>query len=317
MKVIAKTKYNDIARVYVAESGEQSLFGEQKLVEFVESVQPPIPKEEKWVLIVSTLFGCPVKCKFCDSGGFYNGKLSKDDIFAQIDYLIKQSFPDRKVPVKKFKIQFARMGEPAFNESVLDVLEEFHERYNAPGFLPSISTIAPKGCDDFFERMLEIKNRLYRNNFQLQFSIHSTNEAQRNELMPVKKMSFSEIAEYGEYFYNKGNRKITLNFALSDESEMDSEVLGKYFDPRVFIIKLTPVNPTYKARDNNINSSFDIRILHADKIEALEKAGYDVIISIGELEENNIGSNCGQHIMNFMNENKSMANSYTYELEKC
>ena len=44
MRVIAKTGNPEIATVYLAEMGPA------KYVEFVESVQPPIPRSKKWVL---------------------------------------------------------------------------------------------------------------------------------------------------------------------------------------------------------------------------------------------------------------------------
>ena len=101
MKVIARAGREDIAMVYVAETE----YG--KSIEFVESIQPPLPRDEKWVLIVSTLYGCPVSCRFCDAGSCFQGKISKKDILSQIDYLIKKRYPDRKVPIKNFKIQFS------------------------------------------------------------------------------------------------------------------------------------------------------------------------------------------------------------------
>ena len=165
MKILAKTGTDEIAMVYMAEMDNGNL------IEFVESVQPPISREKKWVLIVSILYGCPVGCRFCDAGEHYLVKLSKNEILSQIDFLIENRFPERKVPVEKFKIQFARMGDPAFNQNVLDVLEELPERYDAPGLLPTISTIAPGGTDTFFERLSDIKKTLYKDMFQLQFSI--------------------------------------------------------------------------------------------------------------------------------------------------
>jgi len=107
MKIIAKTGKESIATVYIAETEDG------KLIEFVESVQPPIPRQKKWVLTLSTLYGCPVGCRFCDAGNYYEGKLSLNDIMSQIDYLIVSRFPHREVSVHKFKIQFARMGEPS------------------------------------------------------------------------------------------------------------------------------------------------------------------------------------------------------------
>ena len=170
MNIIGKTGRDDIATVYLAD------FGNTSFVEFVESIQPPIPREEKWVLIVSTLFGCPVKCPICDAGGWYKGKLSKKEILSQIDYMILKRFPNRVVDVNKFKIQFARMGEPAFNMAVISVLKELPSLYEAKGLMPCISTVAPMGCGAFFNELLEVKEALYKNSFQLQFSIHSTDE---------------------------------------------------------------------------------------------------------------------------------------------
>ncbi len=146
MNIIASTGKEEVAIVYIAE------FGEGKRIELVESLQPPIPREEKWVLLVSSMFGCPVECIMCDAGGTYHGKLTKDEFFAQIDYLVYKRFPDGDVPSRQFKIQFARMGEPSLNPAVLDVLEELPQRYVAPGLMPSISTVAPCGTDRFFRR---------------------------------------------------------------------------------------------------------------------------------------------------------------------
>ena len=79
MKVIAKTGNDELASVYIAEAGNG------KLIEFVESVPPPYTRGEKWVLIISTLYGCPAKCKFCDAGNFYSGKPTKEELLFQVD----------------------------------------------------------------------------------------------------------------------------------------------------------------------------------------------------------------------------------------
>ena len=139
MKILGSAGREDVAIVYIAE------FEAGELVEFVEAVQPPIAREDKWVLLVSTLYGCPVECAICDAGGFYHGKSPKDKILAQIDFMVRKRYPSRVIPCRQFKIQFARVGEPSFNPQVLDVLETLPERYDAPGLMPSLSTIAPIG----------------------------------------------------------------------------------------------------------------------------------------------------------------------------
>jgi 23S rRNA (adenine2503-C2)-methyltransferase len=313
MKIIASTGREDVAMVYIADVRDGHL------LECVESVQPPLPREKKWVLLVSTMFGCPVGCMMCDAGGHYQGKPTKEEIFSQIDYLVSKRYPDRNISAAQFKIQFARMGEPSLNDSVLDVLDELPDRYNAPGLMPSISTIAPKGTQAFFERLLKIKNEKYSGgHFQFQFSIHTTDKKLRDQLIPIKKWGFAEMAEYGDRFYNEGDRKVTLNFALAQDVPVDPEVLLKHFDPARFLIKITPLNPTYRATENKLTTYIDP--FNENKVykvvSSLEEAGYQVIVSIGEVEENYIGSNCGQYIKRHLSTSGSISDGYTYDLQE-
>lgn len=313
MKIIASAGREDVAMVYVVDVRDGHL------VECVESVQPPIPREEKWVLLVSTMFGCPIGCMMCDAGGHYQGKPTKEEIFSQIDYLVSKRYPDRNITPAQFKIQFARMGEPSLNPSVLDVLEELPKRYNAPGLMPSISTVAPKGTEAFFERLLSIKNEKYSGgHFQFQFSIHSTDDRLRDELIPVKKWSFDEMAAYGDRFYQNGDRKVSLNFALAQDVPVNPEVLLKYFNPDRFLIKITPLNPTYRASENKLATyidPYDENKIYS-VVSSLEAAGYQVIVSIGEVEENYIGSNCGQYIKRHLSASGSLDDGYTYDLQE-
>ncbi|MCK4718835.1 MAG: radical SAM protein [Thermoplasmata archaeon] len=341
MEIIDVIGTEELAKVYVASMGED------RLVEFVESRQPPYTWEEKWVLIVSPSFGCPVGCPMCDAGGDYRGQLTKEEILEQIDHLVTRRYPDGHVPVPKFKIQFARMGEPSLNPAVLDVLEELPKRYHAPGLIPSISTVAPKGTEAFFDRLKEIKDRLYPNGmFQLQFSIHTTDPNERDTVIPCKKWSLEKIAKYGENFVEKGkgtmereeegengggsgmkeegekgrrtmdngrkegegsegerkDRKVTLNFAVMEGQIIDPSALRKIFHPDTFLIKITPLNPTERGKEGGLSTGFDPKDPHSASgfVDAFQSQGYDVILSIGELEENNIGSNCGQYVQRIL-----------------
>lgn len=311
MNIVASTGRDDIAVVYIAE------LSKGRMVEFVESVQPPLPREKKWVLLVSTMFGCPVGCMMCDAGGTYQGKLSKEEILEQIDFFIRRRYPEGVVPCEQFKIQFARMGEPALNKAVLDVLEALPGCYEAKGLMPSVSTIAPAGAGAFFERLLEIKRTHYSGGqFQFQYSIHTTDPALRERLIPVRKWSFAEMAAYGERFYDTGDRKITLNFALAKDTPVDPDVLLEHFNPDRYLIKITPLNPTYRAKENCLDSYIDP--IEGDQdyeiVDALYQAGYQVIVSIGEVEENYIGSNCGQYIRKHIAANEPLCAGYTYSI---
>jgi len=296
MRLLAEFGCDDIAKVYVLGlRGDDARYA----VEVTESVQPPIPRRKKWVVIVSTLFGCPVGCPMCDAGGAYRGKLTADEMLAQIHFVVRRRFASNTVPVEKFKIQFARMGEPAFNPAVISVLQRLPQELNAPGLIPSVSTVAPRGCERFFDRLLEVKERLYAGGrFQLQFSIHTTDEALRERLIPVRKWSFAEIGAFGRRWWRKGDRKITLNFAAEKNSPIAPDILLKHFDPEIFLIKLTPLNPTESVQKNRLVSLVDPQRPESASplVSRLSEAGYDVILSIGETAENKIGSNCGQYI---------------------
>jgi 23S rRNA (adenine2503-C2)-methyltransferase len=313
MKILNSFGKDELAKVYIAE------FDDGNVVEFVESLQPPIPRKDKWVLIISTSCGCPVRCIMCDAGGSYRGKLSVAQMLEQVDFLVSNRYPDQKIPVKKFKVQFARMGEPSLNLNVLEVLEKLAWRYDAPGLMPCISTIAPVGTNKFFEELLDIKDeKYYGGRFQLQFSVHSTDETVRDTLMPVPKWSLARIAEYGAQFYQTGDRKIALNFALGQNIPLSPYIMREVFSPDYFMVKITPVNPTYAAVKHGIKTfispfTMDTRY---EVVEALQAYGFDTLVSIGEYEENLIGSNCGQYVMRHYQQEEHIPDSYTYVGEK-
>jgi 23S rRNA (adenine2503-C2)-methyltransferase len=153
--------------------------------------------------------------------------------------------------------------------------------------------------------------------FQFQFSIHTTDQELRDQIIPVKKWSFEQMKSFGEKFYSPGDRKLTLNFALAKDMPVDPKILLDHFDPQKFLIKITPLNPTYQALENNLSSYIDPSV--ADNgyeiVESLKMAGYQVIVSIGEVEENLIGSNCGQYIKRHLAASVPISDGYTYTIQ--
>jgi 23S rRNA (adenine2503-C2)-methyltransferase len=296
VKIVKTSGDENLAMVFLAETDDGSL------IEFVESVQPPLPRDKKWVLIVSTLKGCPVNCPICDAGGHYGGRLSADEIIWQINHLIRRRFKNGSVPVPHTKIQFARMGDPAFNPAVLTVLKKLPSLFDIPGVMPSISTVAPVTAADFLKDLKNIKDDQYPDGkFQMQFSVHTTDDSKRKILVPANTMTLAELARQGELFFTKGDRKITLNFAAVNGFPVDAASVAAFFNPSKFIIKLTPVNPTMSAAASHLKGSVipgDSRSWRQLE-ESFKNRGYEVIISIGEQEENRIGSNCGMYVAKY------------------
>jgi len=308
VRVIGKIGYEGLAHIYIAESSQG-----QK-IEFVESTRPPYTKEEKWVNIISTLFGCPAGCKFCDAGLQYKRKLSVDEMLFQLKYLASKKFEPAKVTAKQWKIQFARMGDPAYNYNVLKLLRILPDQFDAPGLMPSISTIAPRGREKFFNELLEIKDEIYPRRFQFQFSVHTTDPKLRRELIPVPTWDFEQMSEFGERMYLTGGRKITLNFALMKNVPVEANELIKYFNPDTFLIKITPMNPTHSAVTNGLVSLYQNPSDAKAVIDSLVDIGFQVIESYGEDEENEIGSNCGQYVFRLKEDaKKPPKHAYSYD----
>ena len=312
MKVVASTGKEDVAIVYIVE------FGEGQLLECVEAVSPPLPREKKWVLLVSTMFGCPVGCMMCDAGGYYHGKTTAEMIFDQLDFLIYKRFPDGLRPGTPAQNPVRQDGRAGAQSKRADGAGA------AAGALPRARADAihlhdrAARANKFFERLIEIKREKYADgNFQFQFSLHTTDPELRDKIIPVKKWSFQEMADYGERFFSAGDRKITLNFALAQNLAVDPAILLEHFTPEKYLIKITPLNPTYKASANRLASYIDPRqgTGHYPVIEALREAGYEVILSIGEVEENFIGSNCGQFLQRHLEAEERLGGGYTYGVE--
>lgn len=302
-RVIETTGRDGAALVHVAEmrvrAGRPPV-NPRRLVEFVDALDPRYPRDEKWVVIVSTQFGCPVGCAMCETGRWYAGNLTAEEILWQVDRVVLSRHPDGRVPTRKFKVQFARMGEPSLNRDSLRALRLLRHRYDAPGLIACVASVAPARAASYFEDLAHLKRDLYPGGaFQLQFSINTTDDALRDRVMPVSRWSLAQIARYGERFFQPGDRKVVLNFALAEGWPLEVDRVASLFDPERFVIKVTPLNPTTRAEREGLRTVLapDRENACDDLAHAFRTRGFETIISIGTAEEIAIRSNCGQAVM--------------------
>lgn len=194
-------------------------------------------RSERWMIGVSTMSGCPVHCKFCATGNMKQHwrNLTADEIVEQVVFAIKQAGCDPKNS-KEFKINYTRMGEPFLNiDAVKEAITRISKKY--PNTHHYVSTIGIKGSDFSF----------IKGNITLQISLHSFDEAHRDWLIPIKnKMTIEELGQ----IRTESNLKTTINLTLIDESDFDAEKLRKYFDPKYFFVKLSPINPNEVSKKN-------------------------------------------------------------------
>ena len=108
------------------------------------------------------------------------------------------------------------------------------------------------------------------------------------------------LSEISDILYGiiPNGRKITLNFAVAGY-EIDPSVLKQYFDPRDYIVKLTPMHKTDTAIKNHIETAGEYDTIYPYKKieEDLKNVGYDVLVFIASKEEDEGRITCGNAIL--------------------
>jgi 23S rRNA (adenine2503-C2)-methyltransferase len=293
LKILARREVPGLATLYLAE------LDAARRVEFVDTLEPGAPKSEKWVMMISTQAGCAVGCRMCDAGATgYQGNLSAPELLGQIRFIAAQNPGLDLARHPKVEIHFARMGEPALNPAVLEALRGLARQCPGPGVIVSVSTVAPKSpaVAPWFEELRRIKSDCFPGGrFQLQFSLHATDEGRRREIIPIKKWTLEEVADYGRRFVRPGDRKVTLNFAPGPGATLDAAVIARVFDPEHFLVKVTAVNPTLSARRSQTTHVWNEapRSVRAAEAE-LRRRGFAVILAPGLPEEIASDAACGQ-----------------------
>ena len=259
-----------------------------------------LPLSEKWVITISTQYGCSMGCAFCDVPLVGPGKNATfNDMIKQV--LTGIRLHPEVTTSKRLNVHFARMGEPTWNPAVLDAAK-WLKRHIDPEYNvhPVVSTMMPRNNDwlkTFIHAWMRIKNRLYQGNAGLQLSINTTNEYERVALCNGNGLTLGEMARIMEGVIPAG-RKITLNFAVA-YYEIDPQKLLRYFDPDDYIVKLTPMHRTATALANEIETTGDYTYYYPyrEHEQALAAAGYDVIVFIASKEEDLGMITCGNAIL--------------------
>lgn len=266
-----------------------------------------MPLSEKWVITISTQYGCSMDCKFCDVPKVGKGRnATYHDMLNQILESLKLHPEITKT--KRLNIHFARMGEPTFNGNVLDVatclrrnIYDYWE--NSSTVHPVVSTMLPKNNKYLFKFLniwtSDIKNKLYEGNVGLQFSINSTDDEQREDMFSSNALDLLAISELGKLLPNPIGRKYALNFALADNYIIDAVKLVKLFDPSKFMVKITPLHKTKSCDANGIVTTGGYESFTPYKqIESeLKNVGFDVIVFVPSYDEDLGLITCGNAIL--------------------
>jgi len=283
--------------------------GYRKEIEGVPNVHC-MPLSEKWVITISTQYGCCMKCTFCDVPNVqWRGNASFDDLKAQF-YNAIGLFPEVRY-TERLNLHFARMGEPIFNEAVLDFSEWMirNKRQIAEDtglrievLHPVLTTSLPRKFKHLEERILRwcrIKNEDYNGQAGLQFSINSTSDDQRSATYTGMQSLLEDVARIAEKMPEPVSRKYCLNFAYATGNEVDGEKLRKWFDPAKFMCKITPIHNNNACRANDIKTvgGYDSYHPYKEPEEVLKAAGYDVLVFVPSLDEEDGLVTCGNVVL--------------------
>ncbi|NLW23163.1 MAG: 23S rRNA (adenine(2503)-C(2))-methyltransferase RlmN [Tissierellia bacterium] len=201
---------------------------------------------------ISTQVGCKMGCYFCAStkDGFVRN-LSPAEMLNQV-YVMEEDLNN-----KITNIVLMGSGEPLDNyENVLKFLEIIHHErghnlsyrnitLSTCGIVPNIYKLAEEGIP-----------------ITLSISLHSPFDEERRRIMPIgNKYSVSEILQACRYYYEKINRRITIEYTLIEgvnDREEDLLELTKILKGIKCHVNLIPLNPI-KEFDYNRPSQLGIK----------------------------------------------------------
>lgn len=269
-----------------------------------------MPLTEKWVITLSTQYGCPMKCTFCDVPNIkFGGNATFDDLKDQF-YNALSLFPEVKY-TERLNVHFARMGEPIFNENVFDFAKWLYKNKSTiqrdlgmrtEVIHPVLTSSFPRKFPLLEQRILEwcdIKNNLYNGQAGLQFSINSTDENQRTTMFRDMQLRLEDLSKIADKMPEPLGRKYCLNFAYSTDFIVNADKLSSLFDPAKFMAKITPIHNNNACRKNRIQTlhGYDSYLPYKTPEESLKKAGFDVLVFVPSMDEEDGCVTCGNAVL--------------------
>lgn len=197
-------------------------------------------RADRWMIGVSTMSGCPVRCRFCATGQLKRWRnLTAEEIVAQVEYVVERA-GCRPEDADEFKINYTRMGEPFLNiAEVRRAIELIDAKFPGVRVHHYVSTIGIEGADYSW----------IRDNVTLQISLHSLDTERRDWLIPYRhKASIEALGE----IRTASQLKTTVNLTLVERADFDIVELRANFAPEVFFIKLSPINPNKTSEHNEL-----------------------------------------------------------------
>lgn len=306
-KIVTDTDLN-LEYLYVGDYGKEnnikaSFLGYDKRIDNVE--HKPVDITDKLVVTVSSQKGCPMNCNFCDCPKLgFNGNATLPELIAEIMSGVALSGIKHG---QRLNVHYARMGEPTFNPSVITSAEYIATMLMSENsdvtfdtYHPVVSTMMPKSNKNLKEFLHKWVTTGFvyggEDGFGLQFSINTLDENNRKEMFRNKSLSLQEIGDIIKELPMPKKRKYTLNFAVTSKSNLDVDLMNKYFDKEKCIVKMTPIHETVEAVDEGYEIVHDFDVYEQFE-QPLVNDGWDVIVFVPSKEEDEDRITCGNSLI--------------------
>lgn len=249
----------------------------------------------------------------CGTGSKFVRNLTADEIVDQIVTVLtdKGLINDINEKCKKLQFMFMSMGEPMLNWTEVEkAIINLHKQFSNAQLL--LSTI---GCDndETFAKMIALSKKIDK--IGLQFSIHKSNDTERNVLIPFKKkMNLQKIRDAGTIWWKETDRHPFLNYCIDGTNNEDKNFkeLTDLFSPVIF-------NFTFSVVCASDETMKDAAFRNLDVIKKFQnkflKKGYNVR-TFDPAGQDDIGGGCGQlwYVQKWLKSHQWFKSSYLLDL---
>jgi 23S rRNA (adenine2503-C2)-methyltransferase len=245
-----------------------------------------IPTDNRSTACISSQVGCSLGCEFCATGKMgFKRNLTVGEIFHQVTEIMKLAHEQYNLSLTN--IVLMGMGEPLLNyDNVLSAIHHITSE-DGLGMSPQRITLSTVGLTRMIRKLADDDVK-----FNLAISLHSANNKQRTEFMPVNRgNSLEDLRDALVYFNQKTGQRITFEYLLMDginDSLQNAKEFAEYCKSFPVKINIIEYNSTRDKRfKKSPNESFDqfVTFLKSKNlvVNVRRSRGQDIDAACGQL----------------------------------
>ncbi len=246
-----------------------------------------IPETDRGTLCISSQVGCALDCAFCATGAQgFNRNLTAAEIIGQV-WHANQTLPRRdNGEFAISNVVFMGMGEPLANyRSIVPAIDLLLSDL-AYGISRRRVTVSTSGLVPNIDRLGD------ECNVALAVSLHASNNALRNELVPINKMHPIEdlLEACWRYAEKHANRFITFEYVMlrgKNDSIAQADELNALLTGKPAKVNLIPFNPF--AGNEFSRSAADTIANFQNRLRE-----HGLVVTTRKTRGDDIGAACGQ-----------------------